>query len=349
MITQRSKETVEACRFCWMCRHICPIGNATGQERNTSRARALSLSMVARGAEGLENVIDNVYECALCGACTADCATGWDPTAFTKEYRLEAAMEGVTPAYIEKLIENFENCGNIYGMKEVNVTSTEKTDTLLFLGADARCKGSAANAILLLEKIGVSFTVLADEPDSGYSLDFLVGGAEETRRTMKKAAAVLNNFKTIIAYDPNDAKAFLREYREWDIGLSAEVKTFTSFLAGLDLKLKKGGGSYTLQDPAALARELEETEPARTLLSACGELSEMLLSGKDTVLAGNLIMNEYIPDIMKLVSQNRWANAVNAGSKTVVTASVADYEMLKETQPAGLELLRMEEVLLKCL
>ena len=66
--TEKSRKTIDACRFCWMCRHICPIGNATGMERNTARARALGLSMVARGVEEIGASIANVYECALCPA-----------------------------------------------------------------------------------------------------------------------------------------------------------------------------------------------------------------------------------------------------------------------------------------
>ncbi len=97
LISKESKEIIESCSFCWMCRHICPIGNVTGQERNTARARALSLCMVEKKLEKLSNVIDNVYECALCGACTKECVTGWDPVKFTKEVRLEAALNNVTP------------------------------------------------------------------------------------------------------------------------------------------------------------------------------------------------------------------------------------------------------------
>ena len=48
LISEKNKKTIDACRFCWMCRHICPIGNVTGRERNNARARALSLSMVER-------------------------------------------------------------------------------------------------------------------------------------------------------------------------------------------------------------------------------------------------------------------------------------------------------------
>lgn len=143
MMSDKSKEHVEACRFCWMCHHICPIGNATGHERST--ARALGLSLVNREAIELSEVMDNVYECSFCGACVHDCTTGWDPVMFTKETRLLAAMEGKTPSYIEKLIDNCLATGNAYGKTELCKTlaegiskHTDKTDVLLYLGVDAR-------------------------------------------------------------------------------------------------------------------------------------------------------------------------------------------------------------------
>ena len=79
IMSEKSKQHVDSCRFCWMCHHICPIGNATGHERSTPRARALGISLVNRGAMGLEEIMDNIYECAGCGACVRDCVTGWDP------------------------------------------------------------------------------------------------------------------------------------------------------------------------------------------------------------------------------------------------------------------------------
>ena len=108
IMSEKAKQHVESCRFCWMCHHICPIGNATGHERSTPRARALGISLVNRGAIELEEIMDNIYECAGCGACVCDCVTGWDPVMFTKEVRLEAALEGKLPEYINKLVRSEE-------------------------------------------------------------------------------------------------------------------------------------------------------------------------------------------------------------------------------------------------
>ena len=193
IMSEKCKQHVDSCRFCWMCHHICPIGNATGQERNTARARALGISLVNRGAMDLSEIVDNVYECATCGACVHDCTTGWDPVMFTKETRLQAALDGKLPGYIANLAENCLTTGNAYGKAEVPAEVMEaaaahcgKTDTLLYLGADAvyMAPDQAVKAIRVLEKAGVEFTVLAKEPASGAQLDFLVGAADETKQQL---------------------------------------------------------------------------------------------------------------------------------------------------------------------
>lgn len=359
-MTKKNQEIVDACRFCWMCRHICPIGNATGQERNTARARALSLSLVNRGAAELAgSVADNVYECALCGACTKECVTGWDPVAFTKETRLQMALDGALPVYITNMLDTWAETGNPYGVKRLDAALANEidslpptADTLLFLGADARYRvpETAVKAIRLLKKAGVSFTVLLEEPDSGYTLDTLVGAAEETRETMQKAASLLSAYTTVVAFDPADAKVFRREYQEWDIPLTAAVETFPAYLAGLveggELRLSDTGRTVTIQDPALLARDLEETIPLRRAVSACADVREMLLHGRDTMWAGSLLMDTWMPDVMTKVAAERWKNALATGAETLVTASPSEYAVLRRTQPADMALLSLEELLL---
>ena len=353
--TQKSKEHIDACRFCWMCHHVCPIGNATGLERNTARARALGLSLVMRDAiEYSDDIINNVYECSLCGGCMTDCVTGWDPVMFTKEARLGAALDGKLPDYVMTMINNLIEKGNIYGVQNENkIPEFPATDTLFFIGEDTRAKGCAKDAAEVLKKAGVEFTILQDEPNSGYSMDFLIGAAAETKAVMENCAKVLNNYKTVICYDPADAKVMKREYKEWGIDIKAEVVTFTSFVAGLikngKLSIKKQNLTFTPQDSPILARDLDETEPMREILSACGEVKEMLLNRQYTMLAGNLIMNEYMPSVMQKVAENRWINAKNADAEILVTTSPAEYMILESVKPENIKLMKIEEAVLKCL
>ena len=351
----KSKEHIDSCRFCWMCHHVCPIGNATGLERNTARARALGLSLVMRDAiEYSDDIIHNVYECSLCGGCMTDCVTGWDPVMFTKEARLGAALDGKLPEYVMTMLNNINEKGNIYGAdKNENIPEINGGDILFFLGEDTRAKGCAKVAVDLLKKAGVDFTLLKDEPNSGYSFDFLLGAAAETKAVMENCAKVLSNYKTVVCYDPADAKVMKREYKEWAIDLKAEVVTFTEFLASLikdgKLAVKNSGLEYTVQDSPLLARDLEEVEPIREILSACGKVNEMLLNKEYTMLAGHYIMNEYMPDVIEKVANNRWFNAKNANAKIVVTASNCEYNALNSTKPEGIELKKLEEVVAECL
>ena len=45
----------------------------------------------------------------------------------------------------------------------------------------------------------------------------------------------------------------------------------------------------------------------------------------------------------------KWINALNMNAKILVTESVADYVLLEKTKPEGVELLKLEEAVLKCL
>ena len=358
IMSEKGKQHVDSCRFCWMCHHICPIGNATGQERNTARARALGISLVNRVAIELSEIMDNIYECCTCGACVHDCVTGWDPVMFTKETRLNAALEGVLPDYILKLVENCLNTGNAYGKTEYCScladsfkAHTEKKDTLLFLGVDAKfmaCE-QALKAIKVLDKANVEFTVLENELPSGVQLDFLIGAAEETKQQMTACAEQLSAFKTVVVYDPNDAKAIKQLYKEYGVEVKANVVTYTSFVNALikdgKLEVAHTDKDVVFQDPYQLSRDLEETEEAREIIMSCAVLGEMLLNKAETVWAGNILMAQYMPEIVKLVAKRRIFNATSIGAKTIVTACVGEYVSLKAVAE-DVEILSLEDLIL---
>lgn len=358
IMSEKCKQHVDSCRFCWMCHHICPIGNATGQERNTARARALGISLVNREAIDLSEIMDNIYECCTCGACVHDCVTGWDPVMFTKETRLQAALEGKLPGYIMTLVSNCIEKGNAYGktatcdcLTDAIKSHSDKKDTLLMLGVDAKfmaCE-QALKAVKVLDKAGVAFTVLENEPASGAQLDFLIGAANETKAQMEECAKTLGEYKTVVVYDPNDAKAIKQLYKEYGIEVAADVVTYTTFVAGLlkdgKLEAKNSGKSVVFQDPYQLSRDLEETEEAREIIMSYADLGEMLLNRAETVWAGNILMAQYMPEIVKKVASRRIFNAKSIGAATIVTASVSEYVSLKAVAE-DVEILSIEDLIL---
>lgn len=354
-ISEKAKGIIDSCRFCWMCRHICPIGNATGLERNTARARALGASLVVRGATELKEISDNVYECTLCGACTNNCMTGWDPKVFIQELKTEIVLNGVAPEYILKLIANIGESGNAFGKKACSCLDNlfeTKSDIALFVGQTALYNSpeSVKNAVSVLNKAGVS-VALDKNQDSGAALWFLTGKTAETLAAAKNAVESMNAYKTVIVYNPVDLSLMLHEYKEWGLEIKANVISFNEYLLNLIkngmLKVKKGNAEYTLQDSYAYARELDDLTSGRELINSVGVNKEMLLNGKEANLAGQLIMSEYMPEVMKKVALNRWTNAINMDCKTVVTENPDEYVALKQTAPEGYRVISVEEMLLE--
>ena len=354
-ITEKAKNIIDNCRFCWMCRHVCPIGNATGLERNTARARALGVSLVARGATELKEIADNIYECTLCGACTNNCMTGWDPKVFVQEVKTEIVLNGETPAYIANLLEKYQATGNVYGAEACacldDLYNTD-SETLLFVGQDALYKSpeSVKNAVALLKKAGVNVS-LTKEQDSGAALWFLTGKTGETQNAAKACAEKLNGYKTVIVYDPVDLKLMLHEYKEWGIEIKAQIVGFNEYVLSLiesgKLNVKKSENAYSLQDNYAYARELDDSETGRKIIEKVGVVKDMLLIGKEANLAGQLIMAEYMPNVMTQVANGRWLNAKNMDCKTLVTENPAEYVALKATCPDGYRVISVEEMILE--
>ena len=68
MFSKDSARQADACRFCWMCRHICPVAGATGSEGWGPRARGLMVSMIERGSAELDAEIAEKYGAQYLGS-----------------------------------------------------------------------------------------------------------------------------------------------------------------------------------------------------------------------------------------------------------------------------------------
>src|SRR5258708_40063154 len=66
----------ELCRYCLMCRHVCPVGRTTKSEANTPHGWALLIASVDRGQLQWDTgAVDTLYQCAQCGLCLSNCVT----------------------------------------------------------------------------------------------------------------------------------------------------------------------------------------------------------------------------------------------------------------------------------
>lgn len=324
MLSGNALHTIKACRFCWMCRHLCPVGLVTGKESNTPRAKALLLDMEQKGTTEMKVYAEDMFQCALCASCATNCETGYEPPVFIREARRNIVANGLAPDYVMDVIEKL-----MTAEAETQNPASETADVLVYIGAHgtAAAKEMAEAFGSVLTKAGVTYKTLTAEPADGNELYDLIGETAEVKAVAKKCADAINaaGVKKVVVLNPSAARMFLQEYPAWGLELSCEVETATSFAANLlkegKLKMKQAAGMVTFHDPCRLARDLEETEPARELIRAMGyELKEMIQSKKLTKCCGGLVLNAHSPKLAQLTASGRISDADRIDVPVMFTA-----------------------------
>lgn len=344
MISQNALHHAEKCRFCWMCRHLCPIQRQTGKEINTPRAKGLLLSMVNRETQSFDkDMAQAMYECVLCDACTNDCATGYQPPVFIREARTEAVVNDLAPESVIRLIDNVLDTGNIYGVEKTSF-AREGTDVLVYIGevAATQVPEMAENLLLLLEKAGVSAKVLENEPASGVMLGDLIGYTEEVILQAKSCAEAINKVGLpVVVLNSYDAEIMKQRYPMWDCEIKAEIITAASYIYDLILKeriksKKARGIKGACHDDDRSARSFFEFDPVRAMAKAAGyELEEMFSNKKMAKSCGTAVSKAYMPEIISKVAAGRWEDFERSGCSALLIANPEAYLCLKEGIPEG--------------
>lgn len=355
MITQNALHHAEKCRFCWMCRHLCPVQHQTGKELNTPRAKGLLLSMVNKKAQSFDrDMAEAMYECLLCDACTNDCATGYQPPLFIREARTEAVVGETAPESVMKLIENVEATGNIYGVQKPSF-GQDGTDVVVYIGEVAAVKAPemAKNLLALLAKAGVSAKVLSDEPASGVMLGDLMGYTEEVRRQAESCARALNETKLpVVVLDSYDAEIMTQKYPEWGCEIAAGITTATAFVAKLlaegKLEPKAALGiPGACHDDDRLARTFHEFAPVRAIAQAAGyTLTEMFNHEKLAKSCGTAVAHGYMPELVERIAGGRWDDLCRTEAKAMLVANPETWLCFGLCVPEGYQLVDLYGALL---
>ena len=348
MISQIANKHADKCRFCWMCRHLCPVQLQTGKEINTPRAKGLLLSQIARGTEFDADVAKAVYECFLCDACTNDCATGYEPPLFIREARTEAVVNNLAPKPVFDLIDRIDEKGTIYEGEKAVFDAPEKGDVLVYIGEVASYKvPEMAKALLsLLSKAGVSYMVLKDEPASGVMLGDLMGYVEEVRQQAKACSDAINasGASKVVVLDSYDHQIMKQKYGEWGCEIKAEMVSATSFVAELleygKLTVKnKAEGTAVYHDDDRAARTFHEFETARKIAEAIGyNMIEMFNKLKLAKSCGCSVAKAYMPEIVAMTAKGRWDDLLRTEATIMLTSNPESYECFDMAVPEGKQL-----------
>ena len=117
MDIQNVIDTTEGCRYCLMCRHVCPVTRVTYNEATSPHGWALEIASVRRGLlDWNAETTDRLYQCADCGLCQSFCVTDQPLPDAIVAARAEVVAAGRAPVSVAEVDTALRTWGNTYGI-----------------------------------------------------------------------------------------------------------------------------------------------------------------------------------------------------------------------------------------
>lgn len=328
-----TKSVIENCRYCLMCRHVCPVGHVTHRETLTPHGWGITIASVQRKLiEWNADTIDVLYSCADCGTCRAHCVTDQTLPDAINTSRQEVAALNLAPTKVYEIHQALEKWSNPY-QKESPIAPKGQAKIALFVGDDARylCPSVLENAIKLLEAIDIHPVLVGNGRNNGFLASSL--GFQETARKLVQATndeISSSGARQLLVLSPGDHYAFSkllvdRLGVEWPsrveikevISLLSEKFAASQFrLAASQEKLR-----YAYIDPThALRLPARHEDPRKLLASALTTSgSELFWRKERTHPCGNGALQFTNPSLSVQLTRARLADAQQAGVEVVYT------------------------------
>ncbi len=265
-----------------MCRHVCPVGNATAKESGAPRGLALNIyaneqGLVAAGNESHKNLIAN---CTLCGACYESCITQQNLPEVILAAREKFVAAGGVCEEAAVVKNNFLKHGNPFGDKiqseRFNGGRVTKTASVAFFpGCTALYKehNILESALKILNMADVNYTTLAGTDCCAAPLKELGFSKEFSAHAEKLMHIILDTgAKKVVTICPTCAYWMNASFREMGKTGTVEIVNFADYFADLIKENKKimvknqREMKIRVQSPCRMARSLGRFDPTTNLL-----------------------------------------------------------------------------------
>ncbi|MEW5760789.1 MAG: (Fe-S)-binding protein [Candidatus Thermoplasmatota archaeon] len=306
------KKELETCfaTSCNFCEKDCPVYQVKKIKTLTARGRnRILLGIFANKVNYSYELMENAYNCTLCGSCNARCAL--DNTKRVIETRKKVVELGYIKKECKEIVDNVINYGNIYKHKSPGLK--ENDGIPLYLGCQYReAKPELEKIFHALHEFGINFFV-PEEICCGYII-YALGFRKEFEEYKKKFFDKYP-YKEVITLCPTCTYFLKNEY-----GIKV--------LHGIQILSKEGKGKKVLQrkvtyhDPCDLGRGLGLIEEPRSLLENVGlKLIEMEHNRYFSMCCGAgggmLVSN---PKIAKEISLLRVKEAIDTNTNELITS-----------------------------
>ncbi len=352
--------TTENCRYCLMCRHVCPVGHITRLETLTPHGWGLTIESVKRGLlKWNDETVNVLYSCADCGACRANCVTDQPLPDAIAAARAEVTAQQLAPAIVYEIGEMLKQYENPY-VKQNPEHVTGTSEIALFIGDEAyhlQPEGVQA-ARALIQATGMTPVEIGIGRNNGYLASSL--GFPETAQ--KLAQATLDELRAsgarkLLVLSPGDYFAFNQHLIE-RLGLTwpeeVELIELTSYLhehskAGrLTFTTLEDATSYAYVDPAHAVRVPAGRASARAILKAVlpSPSRELFWRGERTHPVGSTALQFTQPHLADQLTFARLDDVVKSGAQVAVTEDAGTlYQLNRHAARFGVRVQGLYELL----
>ncbi|MFZ0534550.1 MAG: (Fe-S)-binding protein [Anaerolineales bacterium] len=333
MQRQNVTEIIENCRYCLMCRHVCPVGHVTRKETLTPHGWGLTIASVQRGLLTWNpEVVAVLYSCADCGTCRAFCVTDQALPDAIAATRAEVTAQNLAPAAAYEINEALQEWSNPYE-KQVPETVNGQAEIALFVGDDAKYLRPATleSVLKLLEAVGVKPVLVGVGRSNGYlasSLGFPETAKMLVQTTLDELKA--SGARRMLVLTPGDYYAFNRLLTdrleiEWPLGVELQEvislldKKFTACM--LKFKSSDDKRPYAYIDPTNSLRIPVRFEAPRRLLAGIMPTTgrELFWRKERAHPCGNGALQFSNPHISNHLTYARLADAQEIGAQILIT------------------------------
>jgi len=337
-LLESATSTTEYCRYCLMCRHVCPVGVVTHEEKFTPHGWALTIASVKRGLlEWNAETVDALYTCADCGMCQSHCVSSQPLPDAIAAARAQVVEVGLAPETVRVVRHSLE----AHSTPDFLLEAGGNGEVALFVGDDVASQRAVLDAALrLLAAAGMEPVLIGKGRNNGYlpaSLGLRELAQEIAQETRREFAAT--GAQTLLVLSPGDLYA-IRDLHNERLGLTlpegSEVVDVVTVLANaladgkLTLRQREGSSAVAYLDPTHSPRSGRDPAAPRALLAAVlGEAPrELFWSAERGQPSGATSLRHTHPAIAEDLARARLTDAQNAGVTTLFTEAAEDVAWL---------------------
>jgi len=353
------KTQLDNCTYCpKMCRHACPVSNASHHETHIPQAKMSRLGDLSSGRQPWSApAAAPLWACTGCRQCSMYCDHGNEPGLVLLAGRAQANARGYGHPNLGDYPDRFRNRDARLADVLRDLVPTDKrtgeTAVGFFPGCDNIDKSpdTLARSLDLFDLVGTEpiRVIDAGQACGGYPL-LAAGYPDMFRWHAAKVAASLKRYRTVVTNCSACLYTMRVQYRAEGIGLSCEIVSLAEYLARsapqLAAHCTDSAKPIYYHDPCYLARYSNVVEEPRRALSAVAEVREFAWSKHDSdCCGGGGLLPKTMPTVADEMARRRLRDISSRGGGTVVTSCATCAFMLRSNAPSGVEVYDLPELI----